>query len=60
MIANGVMLSIQECEMLLELVHRLSYEEYKKMTPQQLDLITGLRSVVRDDPIGTHIQQYHD
>ena len=43
--------------MLLKLVHKIPYKE---MTPQQLDLITGLRSVVMDDPIGTHIQQYHD
>jgi hypothetical protein len=62
MIKNGVVLSIKECETILELIS-MAYKTrtaYQRITPEQLSLITQLRSVVQDDPIGTHIEQYHE
>lgn len=60
MIANGVMFSVEECNMLLELIGVKYLDDYNEMTPQQLSMITQLRMIVRDNPIGTHIEQYHD
>jgi hypothetical protein len=59
-ITNGVMFSIQECEIILNLINVITKDDYSKLTHPQFDMISQLRSIVRDDPIGTHIEQYHD
>jgi hypothetical protein len=59
MTKNGVTFSMRECEILLELINMGSIEFYKKLNHEQLNLITNLRFIVRDDPIGDHIELYH-
>jgi hypothetical protein len=57
MIHNGVIFSIRECEVILDMLDKV---DYMLLNHKQLDFITQLRSIVRDNPIGTHIEQYHD
>jgi hypothetical protein len=59
MIKNGVTLSIRECEVLLELIGSKSLAELKKLKPEALDVISDLTSIVRDNQLADHVEQYH-
>jgi hypothetical protein len=60
MIRDGVTFSLDECKILLDLIGHKGLAELKTFSPEQLNVLTELRSIVRSNPVQDHVEQFHE